>query len=118
MRVQFVYQFLIAAFRFGTGFFQFAKQRPDGIQAPENQRDRLRRHFQDAVTELAEHVFTGMRNRFQARQAQEAAGTLDGVNEAENVAEDFAVARVLFELDHLRIQLFQTFRRLGQKFGK
>jgi hypothetical protein len=44
-----------------------------------------------------------VRQRFEARQPEEAAGSLDGVNEAKDVAEDLSVVRILLEADQLDV---------------
>ena len=56
-----------------------------------------------AVAELAHQGFGGVRQRLKARQPEKPAGALDGVNQAEDVAEDLGVVRLLLETHQLDI---------------
>ena len=67
-----------------------------------------------AVAELAHQGLGGMRERFQPRQAEEAAGALDGVHQAENVVEDLGVVGILLETHELDVDDVEAFVRLGQ----
>ena len=60
-------------------------------------------------------VFGGMRQRFEPRQAEEAAGPFDGVDEAEDVVEDLGVVRLLLEANELHVDDIEAFVRLGEK---
>ena len=52
----------------------------------------------------------------QARQAEEAAGAFDGVDQPEDVAEDLGVVGLLLEAHQLDVDRVETFVGLGQKF--
>ncbi len=69
-----------------------------------------------AVAELAHQRFGGVRQRFEPRQAEEAAGALDGVDEAEDVVENLGVVRLLLEAHELDVDDVEAFVRLGQEF--
>ncbi len=56
-----------------------------------------------------------MRQRLEPRQPEEAAGTLDGVNQAEDVIQDPGVVRILLEPHQLVVDRIQAFAGLGQK---
>ena len=56
-----------------------------------------------------------MRQRFQTRQPQEAAGALDGVDQAEDVIQDLGVVRLLLELHQLIVHGVQALAGLRQK---
>ena len=71
-----------------------------------------------AVAELAHQAFGGMRERGEPRQPEEAAGALDGVNEAEDVGEDFGVVRLLLETHELDVDRVETLVGLGQEFAQ
>jgi hypothetical protein len=58
-----------------------------------------------------------MGDRFQALKTQEAAGTLDGVDKAEDIVERLAVVGVGFEPYEFAIDDFQAFGRFGQEFS-
>ena len=81
----------------------------------EDQRDGVAgdRH---AVAEFAHQGFGGVRQRLQARQAEEAAGALDGVDQTENVAENLGVVGLLLEAHQLDVDHVETFVGLGQEF--
>jgi len=59
-----------------------------------------------------------MRQSFEAREAEKTAGALDGVNEAENVIENFRVIRILLEFHQLNVDEIETFVGLGEEFAK
>ena len=71
--MQFVDQILIGAFRLRLGRLELAQYLLDAVDAAQDQADRLAgdRH---AVAKFAHQGFAGMRQRFQARQPEEAAG--------------------------------------------
>jgi hypothetical protein len=59
-----------------------------------------------AIAKFAHQGFGRVRQRFQTRQAQESAGPLDGMDEAEHVAENFSIVGFLleaheFDADHV-----------------
>ena len=56
-----------------------------------------------------------MGQRFQPRQAEKAAGALDGVNQAEDVIQDLGVVRFLLEPHQLIIDGVQALAGLRQK---
>jgi 5-methylcytosine-specific restriction endonuclease McrBC regulatory subunit McrC len=59
-----------------------------------------------------------MRQRLEARQAEETASALDRVNEPKNVRENFRVVRLLFETHEFDVDNVQILCRLGQEFAK
>ena len=94
--MQFLDQVFVGAFGLGLGGFEAGEDFLDPIDARQDQRHGfgLDRH---AVAEFAHQRFAGMRQRFQPRQPEEAAGALDGVDQAEDVIQNLRVARVLLE---------------------
>ncbi|MGY3655746.1 hypothetical protein ACVJ19_002409 [Bradyrhizobium sp. USDA 376] len=56
-----------------------------------------------------------MRQRFEPRQAKEAASTLDGVDQAEDVIQDLGVVRLLLELHQLIVDGVQALAGLRQE---
>ena len=73
--------------------------------------------FQLAVAEQAEHVLAGMGDRLKTRQAEEPAGPLDGVDQAEDIAQRLAVVRVAFQLDQLDVRHIEALDGLGDEFA-
>ena len=54
-----------------------------------------------------------MGQRFEARQPEEAAGALDGVNQPENIIQNLGVVRILLEPYQLIIDRIQALAGLG-----
>ena len=89
--------------------FEPFKDGLDPVDGGENERDRLGRN-RHAVAEFAHQAFGRVRQCLQAGQAKKAASALDGMDQAKNVAEDFAVIRLLFETHQLRVDTLETSR--------
>jgi hypothetical protein len=68
-----------------------------------------------AVAEVAHQGFGRMGERFQPRQAEEAAGPLDGVDEPKNVVENLGVVGIMLETNELDTYDVDAFIRLGQE---
>jgi len=68
-----------------------------------------------AVTKFAHQRFGGVRERLEPGQSKKAAGSFDGVDEAENVAENLAVIGLSLEAHQLGVDVIEVFGRLGQK---
>ena len=68
-----------------------------------------------AVAEFAHQALGGVRQRLEPRQAEKAAGAFDGMDEAKNIAENFAVIRLLLEAHELGVDPLETFVGLGQE---
>jgi hypothetical protein len=56
-----------------------------------------------------------MRQRFEARQIEEAAGSFDGVNQSEDVVENLRVVGILFKTHELDIDHVDALIRFGQE---
>ncbi|OIQ64713.1 hypothetical protein GALL_537360 [mine drainage metagenome] len=104
-------QILIVAFRLCFGGFESAENFLDAVDAAKDQRHGFRRD-RHSVAEFAHQGLTGVGQRFEARQAQETAGSLDGMNKAEDVIQDLGVVRILLEPHQLIIDGVQTFAGL------
>jgi len=59
-----------------------------------------------------------MRERFEPRQPEKAAGPFDRVDEAEDVAEDRGVVRLLLETHELDVDDVEALARLGQELAQ
>ena len=107
-------QILIGALGLGLGGLEPCENFLDAVDAGQDQRHRFGgdRH---AVAEFAHQRLAGMRQRFEARQAEKAAGALDGVNQPENVIQNLGVVRILLEPHQLIVDRIQAFVGLGQK---
>ena len=110
-------QILIVAFRLGLGGLEPAENFLDAVDAAQDQRHRFGRD-RHAVAEFAHQGLAGMRQRFEPRQAQEAAGSLDGVNQAEDVIQNLGVVRILLEPHQLIVDGVQAFAGLRQKLSQ
>src|SRR4029450_10370690 len=71
-----------------------------------------------AVAYLAEHILTGMGDRFQPRQTEEAAGAFDSMDQTKDVTQQFHIIRVLLELDQLDIQNRKILESFSQEFAE
>jgi len=111
-------QVAVLAGGLGLGLLQDREKALDAIQRFEDQADSGGRDGQLAIADPAEHVLAGVSDRFQPRQAEEAAGALDGVHDAEDVAEQLRIIRVLLEADEFLIEQRETLGGLGQKFAE
>ncbi|GEO99550.1 hypothetical protein GCM10007887_35710 [Methylobacterium haplocladii] len=59
-----------------------------------------------------------MRQGFEARQAEEPAGSLDGVDQAEDVSQDRLVVGILLEFHELGIDGIEMLGALGEELAK
>ena len=87
----------------------------DAIERLQDQRDAIRRDRQFPVAVAPEHILGRMRDRLQPRQAQEAAGALDGVDDAEDLRQGRLVLRRFFEPHQRHVERSQALMGLGQK---
>ena len=55
---------------------------------------------------------------FQMAKAKEAAGSLDGVDGAENAGQRIPIIRILLEHDEFSVEQIQTFQAFSQEFFK
>ena len=110
-------QILVVAFGLGFVLLEPVEHFLEPVDGREDQRDGFAgdRH---AVAEFAHQRFGGVRQRFQPRQPEEAAGALDGVDEAENIVEDLGVVRLLLEADELDVDRVEALVRLGQELAQ
>ena len=104
----------VLALGLGGRALELAEDLLDPVERREDERDGLARD-RHAVAELAHQGLGRMGQRLEARQAEEAAGALDGVDEAEDVAQDRLVVRVLLEADELDVDRVEMLARLGQE---
>ncbi len=107
-------QVLVAADGLGPGLLQVAEDRFQPVEGDEDEAHR-RAGDRHAVAELAHQRLGGVRQRFEARHAEEAAGALDGVYEPENVAQDRLVVRILLESDEFGIHGVEVLGTLGEE---
>ena len=115
--VELVDQIFVAAFRLALVLLQVAQDQLDAVDGLKDQGDGVGGDFQLAVAELAQHILGGVRHVLEARQAEETAGALDGVDQTEDILQNRRF-RVLFQLHQLDVENGQTFRSLGQKFAE
>ncbi|MGY4343315.1 hypothetical protein ACVWW3_008221 [Bradyrhizobium sp. LM2.9] len=113
-RFQLVDQVAVGALGLGFGRLEPGEDFLDAVDRGQDHRHRLPGH-RHAVTEFAHQRLAGMRQRFQARQSEEAAGALDGVDQAEDVIQDLGVVRLLLELHQLIVHRVQALAGFRQK---
>ncbi len=110
-------QIAVAAFGLGFGLFELCENVLQAVDGRQDERDGFSSH-RLAVAKLAHQRFSGVCQRFKARQAEEAAGAFNGVDEAEDVIENLRVVRVLFELHQLIVHEIEALVGFGQEFAE
>ena len=113
-RLELADQIAVFAFRLGLIGLELRQQVLDAVDGGEDQRHGLAGH-RHAITEFAHQGLGGVRQRFEPRQAEEAAGPLDRVHQAEDVIEDLGVVRLLLEPHQLIVDGVQALAGLRQK---
>ncbi len=108
-------QIVVGAVRFALFALERIENGLDAVDGGENERDRVVGRGQP-IAKLAHQSFGRVRERFQPRQIEEAAGAFDGVNEAEDVIEDLGVVGILLETHELDVHDVETFVGLGHEF--
>ena len=95
--------------------FELGEDVLDPVDGEQDQRDGFAGH-RHAVAEFAHQGFGRVRQRLETRQAEETAGALDGVDEAEDVAENFGVVRLLLETHELDVDHVEALVGFDQEF--
>ena len=110
-------QVAVIAGRLGLILLELIEQ---DFHAVERRKDQRHRFAGDAraVAEFAHQRFRGMRERFEPRQIEEAAGPFDGVDETEDVVEDLRVVGVLLEAHELDVDDVDALVRFGEEVPK
>ena len=105
---------VLAARLFPTAPLDVGQDRLDAIDGSEDDAHRLGPNH-GAVAELAHQRFGRMGERLKPGQAEEAAGSLDRVDKAEDVVEDPRVVGFLLELHEFDVDHVEALVRLGQE---
>ena len=100
-------QIVVVAVRLALLGFERFEDGLDPVDRGKNERDGLGRD-RHAVAKFAHQAFGGVRQRLKPGQAEKAASALDGMDETKNVAEDFAVIRLLLEAHEFRVDTIET----------
>ena len=107
----------VGAFGLGRAALELGEDLLDAVDRRQDEGDGLARH-RHAVAELAHQRLGRMRQRLEARQAEKAAGALDGVDEPEDVAQDRLVVRLLLEAHELHVDNVEMLAGFGQKLAQ
>jgi len=107
----------IGAVGLGRAALELGEDQLDAVDRRQDEGDGLARH-RHAVPELAHQRLGRMRQRLEARQAEKAAGALDGVDEPEDVAQDRLVAGLALEADELHVDNVEMLAGFGQKLAQ
>ena len=115
--LELVDQIGVGAFWLALVLFKLGENVLDAVDGEQDERDGLAgdRH---AVAEFAHQGFGRVRQRFQARQAEESAGALDGVDQPEDVAENFGVVGLLLETHELDVDHVEAFVGFDQELSQ
>ena len=116
-RVQRRDQFAIVTRRLAAGRRQPADDRLDPVQPRQDHGHGIGRRGQHAVAHLAQHVLGRVRHPFQPRQAEESAGALDRVDQAEDQRQRRLVVRRALQFQQGDVQIGDAFVGLGQEIG-
>ena len=95
---------------------QMRQQRLDAVDRRQHQRHRRCRHRQRPIAEFPQQSLARMRQRLEARQSDEPARPLDGVNQPEDVVQRRLVAWIALEAHQLHIDHVEALGGLGQEF--
>jgi hypothetical protein len=90
------------------------EQHLDPVDGRKNERDGIAGD-RCAVAKISHQGFGRVGERFEPRQTEEAAGPLDGVNQAKDIVENLGVVRLVLEPNELDIHDVDAFVRLGQE---
>jgi hypothetical protein len=107
-------QIPIVAGRLGLIALELVEQRLDAVDGGEHKRDGLAGD-RPAAAEISHQRFGGVGQRLEPRQAEEAAGALDGVDQPKNIVEDLGVVRLLLETHELNVDDVEAFAGFGQE---
>ena len=116
-RLQRVDQVAVLALGLRSRLLEGVKQRLDAINAGEDQRDGLAAD-RPAAAKACEQGLGRVRERREPRQAEKAAGALDGVHKPEDVVENSRAVGLALEAHELAVNRLETFRRLAQKLAQ
>ena len=107
-------QVAVIARRLGLILLELIEQDFHAVDGRKDQRHRFAGDAR-AVAEFAHERFRGMRQRFEPRQVEEAAGSFDGVNETEDVVENLRVVGVLLKAHELDVDHVDALVRFGEE---
>ena len=110
-------QVLVAAERLGLAAFELGQDVLDTVDGGEDEGHRIAGDGQP-VAKAAHQRLGGMGEGFESRQAEKAARSLDGMNEAEDVAQNLFVVGILLEADELDVDDIEMLARFGQKLAQ
>ena len=101
---------------FGTCLFDPIEDRPHRIDERQQGAGDIVVEFDLSVAQLPEEVLTAVSNGAELRKAEEAAGTLDRVDGAEDARKELRITGILFQRHQVTIELIEILRRLDEKF--
>ena len=96
---------------------KFAEDFLDSVEGRQNQRN-CRGRYRHAVAEFAHQGFGCMGQRLKARQAKESTGSLDRMDQPENVAQDRLIIGVLLKTNQFDVDCLEVFVRFRQEFNQ
>ncbi len=105
----------VGTFRLALVGFKLGEDLLDTVDGGQHQRHSLAGDRR-AVAEFAHQTFRGMGQRLKTRQAEKTAGTFDGMDEAEHVAEYLGVVGLLLKTNELDVDHIEALVGFDQKF--
>jgi hypothetical protein len=107
----------LLAFSFRAGGVDGLKNAAEDIHEREQAADDAGMGGELAVAQQAEEVFSGVRERFEAAEPEEARRSLDGVHGAEDFRQQLRVAGACFKVGEAPLHAVQAFPAFEQKFA-
>ena len=107
----------IIARRLAVGRLDRGQQVANAVDRREHGAHGVGRYFELALADAAQHFLGRVRERFEPRQGEEAAGPLDGVEEAEDPLQQRRIG-IAFERHEIGVEDGDALARLGQEVSQ
>ena len=105
----------VGTFRLTLMGFKLGQDLLDPVDGEQHQRHGLTGDRR-TVAEFTHQAFRGMGHRLQTRQTEKTTGAFDGMDEAEHVAENLGVIRLLLKTNELDVDHVEALVGFDQKF--
>ena len=105
----------VGPFRLALVGFELGEDLLDPVDGEQHQRHRLTGDRR-AVAKFAHQAFRGMGQPLKPRQAEKTAGALDGMDEAEHVAENLGIVGLLLEANEFDVDHVEALVSFDQEF--
>ncbi len=107
----------MVAFALGAGGFDGAKDAAQNVHQGQQTADDLGIGRELPLAQETEQIFSGVRERFEAAEAEEAGRALDGMHGAEDVRQQLSIARARFQVGEAPLHAVQALLAFEQEFA-